>query len=211
MANTSGKGIRGIRTHRATLPFERPNDEHEFTLHGDWPGRSDAHGAFEFVALDLQHEVSLHEPIHTIREAVDALRLQLEVQTRDLWQALDGISSSQSAYVDIVAAMIPQMQRPSQQEIEKIFNEAAVEWRENTRGMSWARDLASDPSYLRIIGLGELALPLILQELADHPAEQWFVALQSIARIDPVRTEDRGRRPRMREAWLAWGREIGLI
>jgi hypothetical protein len=49
-----------------------------------------------------------------------------------------------------------------------------------------------------------------LQEL-ERRSGHWFLALRSITGDDPVRGEDSGNFERMRESWLIWGRERGLI
>jgi hypothetical protein len=64
------------------------------------------------------------------------------------------------------------------------------------------------PAYFRIMGMGERAVPLLLEELRDHPAH-WFSALKATANIDPVPA---GSNPLMaRNAWLEWGRKQRLI
>jgi len=90
------------------------------------------------------------------------------------------------------------------------FARLSQEWKADRHASSLARDLVSRPAYLRIIGMGRDALPLILQELAKAP-DHWFVALKAIADEDPVRPESRGRMRDMTEAWLKWGREKGYV
>ena len=70
--------------------------------------------------------------------------------------------------------------------------------------------MAVHPAYQSIIGLGEKAVPLLLDELRRDP-DHWFWALKSITRVDPVPAEDIGRLQRMADAWLAWGKDEGYI
>lgn len=64
--------------------------------------------------------------------------------------------------------------------------------------------------YQQIIGMGQAALPLILAELAREP-DHWFWALEAITQEDPVPAEARGKVPEMADAWLAWGKQKGIV
>ena len=64
------------------------------------------------------------------------------------------------------------------------------------------------PSYQRIIGMGETAIPMILNELDRRP-DHWFWALYAITGADPVSKSTRGILSEMSKAWLEWGRESG--
>ena len=90
------------------------------------------------------------------------------------------------------------------------FCRLAARWAEETSGYSVSADEILHPAYLRIIGMGEQAIPWILEEMAEQGG-QWFVALEAITGEDPIPEEDRGRRPKMRAAWQEWGRKNGWI
>jgi hypothetical protein len=64
--------------------------------------------------------------------------------------------------------------------------------------------------YQRIIGMGWLAVPLILDELRREP-DQWFWALEAITEENPVPPDASGYVRRTAEVWINWGRERGLI
>ena len=66
------------------------------------------------------------------------------------------------------------------------------------------------PAYQQIIGMGLDALPLILRELQQE-ADHWFWALRAITGIDPVPKSSAGKIEEMRDAWLAWGYERGIL
>ena len=83
-------------------------------------------------------------------------------------------------------------------------------WRMEADISSSARQLATHPAYLRIIGMGERALPLILEELRTTP-DHWFVALHAITGASPVPEGARGRLREMADAWVAWGKENGFM
>jgi len=59
---------------------------------------------------------------------------------------------------------------------------------------------------MRIIGMGEKAIPLILRQMeneGDEP-DQWFWALQILTEADPVPQEQRGDYAVMARTWLNW-------
>ena len=93
--------------------------------------------------------------------------------------------------------------------LEPLFRSLADQWREDTRYDSFAHQYAQHPAYLRIIGMGPAAVPLILRELPAGAA-RWFVALRAITGADPVAEADRGKVAEMAAAWRAWGRHNGL-
>ena len=76
--------------------------------------------------------------------------------------------------------------------------------------LSSAQLSASHAAYLRVIGMGERAIPLILEDLQKKP-EHWFVALYAITGENPVPEESRGRLDKMADAWVAWGQQNGYI
>jgi hypothetical protein len=56
--------------------------------------------------------------------------------------------------------------------------------------------------------MGEIAVPLILQEL-KHSPDNWFVALKAITNADPVSHE--ASFDQAVHDWLKWGQSQGLI
>ena len=100
--------------------------------------------------------------------------------------------------------------QPAAQGLHREFLALAAQWREETAGHSVITPKVAHPAYLRIIGMGPVALPWILRELEEHGGH-WYVALQSITGANPVPHEDRGRIPKMRAAWLRWAREEGWL
>lgn len=94
--------------------------------------------------------------------------------------------------------------------LEKKFDVLVSTWSYNTAVSSSVREMVLDPSYQEIIGMGELAIPLILRELQKKP-DHWFWALRSITGIDPVKEEDKGDVRKMTAIWLRWGQDNGYI
>jgi len=86
------------------------------------------------------------------------------------------------------------------------FDRLADRWNAETEFISSSTALILNSSYQQIIGMGQAALPLILKRLKDQGGH-WFWALKHITGEDPVGADDAGDYPKMREAWLLWGRE----
>ena len=94
--------------------------------------------------------------------------------------------------------------------LEARFRALTATWRSETSRLSSVTAIATHPAYQQIVGMGPAAIPLILKEL-EQRNDHWFWALKAIAGVDPVPADQRGRINAMREAWLRWGRESGLI
>ena len=101
---------------------------------------------------------------------------------------------------------------PKQQteDLRDAVRDLTAMWKRETLGSSLAHRIAEHPAYQRIIGMGPAALPLILEDLAADGGH-WFIALHTISGARPVPIEDRGRVRKMRDAWLRWGRDEGII
>lgn len=99
-------------------------------------------------------------------------------------------------------------QTPVGSGLSPTFTKLAEAWREETKFLSFAQQRALHPAYQRIIGMGWVAVPLILRELQRQP-EHWLWALQAITGEEPARNASGIRAAA--EAWLRWGRERGLL
>ncbi len=86
---------------------------------------------------------------------------------------------------------------------QHLFDQLTLEWREGTMLLSSLSDIVAHPSYQRIIGMGQDALPYILDELRRAP-DHWHWALVSITGENPVHAESSGDLEKMRQAWLGW-------
>jgi hypothetical protein len=94
--------------------------------------------------------------------------------------------------------------------IGRQFSELAETWRSERGPTSSLTKLIMHPAYQQIIGLGPVAVPVILRELAQRP-DHWFWALSAITGANPIRPEHRGNLRKMTQDWLCWGRETGHI
>lgn len=90
------------------------------------------------------------------------------------------------------------------EETLRLFERLTAEWKQETAHLSSPAAIAGHPAYQEIIGMGEKAIPLILQDL-QQAGGQWFRALRSISGESPIRPEDRGNIAAMARAWVDWG------
>jgi len=90
------------------------------------------------------------------------------------------------------------------------FAQLAQRWRENTVNLSSTNAIVLDDCYQQIIGLGPVAIALILNELRKAP-EMWFPALRALTGANPITDEIRGDMKAMQAAWLRWGKEHGYL
>ncbi len=142
-------------------------------------------------------------------------RLTLDLPRQSLtlleeWAAARGVSAT-----DLVESYLAQLckqgnydrARPNP-EPRETFTRLADEWRRKTKYLGSLTDIIAHPSYQRIIGMGEVAIPLLLDQLQRNPG-QWFWALKAITGEDPVPEEARGDLKAMTAAWLKWGERRG--
>lgn len=94
--------------------------------------------------------------------------------------------------------------------IRERFRRLADQWKAESEHMSNTAQMAMLKSYQNIIGMGDPAVPLILEELRREP-DHWFWALEAITLEDPVPEENAGRVDKMAKAWVEWGVKRGLI
>ena len=93
---------------------------------------------------------------------------------------------------------------------ELVFRELKQQWRRERNSLSSrASDNLRSTAYLRLIGMGMNAVPMILDELRNElttgEPDDWFIALSAITGANPIATEERGQLRKMAEAWLNWG------
>jgi hypothetical protein len=81
-------------------------------------------------------------------------------------------------------------------------------WRAETAKLSSVTKKCTHPAYQEIIGMGEGAIPFILQDLKDTQAD-WFWALTAITGQNPITEDDAGNIDRMTQAWLKWSTANG--
>ena len=92
---------------------------------------------------------------------------------------------------------------------ESSFTRWVKQWRVERGITSSLLDMIACPSYLRIISMGEKALPLILARIRSEgeDPDHWFGALESITGENPVPEDAYGDTVKMAKAWLFWAEE----
>ena len=90
-----------------------------------------------------------------------------------------------------------------------MFRRLVAQWREERPlASSSIAEMIACPSYLRIIGMGGKALPLIIEQLeseGDEP-DHWCAALEAVTGEDPVPEDAQGDSVRIAQAWISWSR-----
>ncbi len=92
--------------------------------------------------------------------------------------------------------------------LKERFRSLVQIWQSETKFCSTAYEMAMHPAYQQIIGMGPVAIPLILHELKTEP-DHWFWALRAITGEDPMPESAQGCLDKMTDAWLQWGRQHG--
>jgi 2-succinyl-5-enolpyruvyl-6-hydroxy-3-cyclohexene-1-carboxylate synthase len=118
--------------------------------------------------------------------------------------------SATKALIGEVSMAASTPQTPSAPALRDLFDKLVAEWKELSRYLSNTTQMATLRPYQRIIGMGQPAVPLILEELRREP-DHWFWALEMITGENPVPPEAAGQVNRMTEAWLQWGRDKSIL
>ena len=100
--------------------------------------------------------------------------------------------------------------RDSEAGLEERFARLVAQWKSTRGHSSKLQEMALNPSYQQIIGLGEPVVPLLLEEMRERP-DQWDWALRAITGADPVPRDAWGRLNEIAAAWVAWGQEKGYL
>lgn len=153
-------------------------------------------------------------------------RYAVPVMLSTKYLELDGHGSDQAleigaAWIDVARATWTQHEAPSldvwpESSVGRLrdltvshrFQRLAREWKSRDTASSLVMDHVQHPAYQKIIGMGEKAVPLLLEQLrseGDDP-DHWFWALHVITDEDPIPARDRGNMAKMAAAWLEWGR-----
>lgn len=84
------------------------------------------------------------------------------------------------------------------------FLRLAKSWKQATRFFGSVDDKVMHPLYQQIIGMGEAAVPLIIEDLKTNGPKDWFWALTAITGENPISEKIAGDMQSMTEAWLRW-------
>jgi len=90
------------------------------------------------------------------------------------------------------------------------FQRLANEWLRDTAFVSDPIEKFMHPAHLKILGMGDKILPLVLREV-EKMSGHWFMVLDAISPENPVTPEDQASLERTAQAWVEWGKKQGLI
>jgi hypothetical protein len=96
------------------------------------------------------------------------------------------------------------------EEAKEEFANLASQWIQDVEGMSSTVEMVKHPAYQKIVSMGQVVVPFLLEDLRQNPI-YWLPALRQITRQNPVKPEQRGKIKQMAEAWLNWGKQEGYI
>lgn len=130
-----------------------------------------------------------------------------EEQGREL---LADLRALKVAATDRVHKLIREVGMDEQSAVEEKFDILAEVWKRETAIVSSISKKIKHPAYRKIIGLGEEAVPYILQELSRRP-DHWFAALEEITKQNPVKPRDAKNIKKAIRAWMDWATNNGLI
>lgn len=113
------------------------------------------------------------------------------------------------AISDLVRALNVASIHEQTESLRDEFAALAQQWKEETAGDATGTAILLHPAHQRIVGMGQPALPLILEDMREHGGH-WFAALRAISGQNPVAREDQGRVRKMQAVWIEWGRRRGI-
>ena len=153
--------------------------------------------------------------VHASRDKVapNRVRRVIEiVQNEPLtWRSsLDADDDTDESLLRFSEATLMADRRQQTEGLRDAFRDLTETWKRETLGTSLTHRIAEHPAYQRIIGMGPAVVPLILEDLAATGGH-WYTALHTVTGARPVPTEHRGRLRKMRDAWLRWGIDEGII
>jgi hypothetical protein len=94
--------------------------------------------------------------------------------------------------------------------LEQQFTELATRWKAETGLFSTTPQKVFNDAYIDIIAMGKVVVPFILKDL-ENGAGHWHTALKALTRENPISDADMTSSKKIREGWLTWGRNHGLI
>lgn len=97
------------------------------------------------------------------------------------------------------------------EEVRGRFERLWEELRTQTQYESNYSRVLLHPAYRGILGLGPLAVPLILEKIRKGSRGVWFQTLEDIVEHNPVAKEHEMDVELMAQDWLKWGRDNGLL
>jgi hypothetical protein len=125
-------------------------------------------------------------------------------ESRPMTYKLFKVQSESGNHTDL------ETKKHTSEEIKSEFIHLASQWIQSVEGMSSTVEMAKHPTYQKIVSMGEMVIPFLLEDLRQNPL-YWLPALRQITQQNPVKPEQRGKIKQMAEAWLNWGKQEGYI
>jgi hypothetical protein len=109
---------------------------------------------------------------------------------------------------DVIEPTSPAHEGAPEPSLEETFKTLADLWLRETRHQSSTTRIVNHPAYLKIVALGEPAIPLLFREMRARSGF-WFYAIADITG-EPCNLGGRpGDIRAAKEAWFRWGEEHG--
>lgn len=96
--------------------------------------------------------------------------------------------------------------------LEAKFKRLSIAWKNDIAvsiNSSSYNQLLTTSAYVEIIAMGKQALPFIFKEMKNEP-DHWFIALNLITSVNPVKKEHAGNIEAMTQDWISWAQTKGL-
>jgi len=128
----------------------------------------------------------------------------------------DFLNDDSNYFVPIPVALVaiigdnPEIRESIVDAVKKEFTNLASQWTHDVEGMSSTVEMVKHPAYQKIVSMGKVVVPFLLEDLRQNPL-YWLPALRQITQQNPVQPEQRGKVKQMAEAWLNWGKQEGYI
>jgi|GEM_PF-474574 len=128
----------------------------------------------------------------------------------------DFLDDESNYFVPIPVALVAiigknlEIKESSVDAVKEEFTNLASQWVHDVEGMSSTVEMVKHPAYQKIVGMGQVVVPFLLEGLRQNPI-YWLPALRQITKKNPVQPEQRGKIAQMAEAWLNWGKQEGYI
>jgi hypothetical protein len=133
---------------------------------------------------------------------------------REQWTAHEWLRDKPEKPVQLVVLNADVLYGRDKKKLENKFKKLVRQWHDDTDLYSSTLRAVAHPSYLRIIAMGEDAIPLVLREMKHGPGH-WFPAISALTEDLRADGEDPTRgcstSSEARAAWVQWGEFRGYL
>ena len=93
--------------------------------------------------------------------------------------------------------------------VQSLFNILANGIDQDCGFISSVHEIEEHPCYRLVVSMGEIVLPLILEQIKNEPDIWWFSALREITGKNPIKSQHEGVIEEMAHDWLEWAKREG--